>query len=589
MDSSPPKSLRESLRQALRRREAKSSRRRLTVLPQSSVDFSSNDFLSLSTSPAFRGRFLDLLHRAPPLYPFASGGSRLLDGNSTYAEELEKFIAEFHSAPSGLLFNSGFDANVGVFSCIPQPGDLIVYDELIHASAREGMRLSRAGKRVPFSHSSPDSLDEVLQSHIAADPLIRRGSRSVFIAIESIYSMDGDIAPIRDFLRVVDRLLPQGNGYFIVDEAHATGVFGPRGAGVVQSLGVEKRMFIRVHTFGKALASHGAIVLCCPDTRDYLINYARSLIYTTAMGFPFLASIRAAYELLVEGQTEPHQTKLQQLVAYFRDRLAELDAGDSAAFQVDHFPTSPIFSVRSRFPRQLAAACQQKGYVVRAIMAPTVPAGRERVRVCLHAGNTMEEIDGLVDTFKSCSSCYKPTCPGAESCQTLHAISDLVVTYAQPPDPTSPPLDVATPAPTAEIPAEQASVDASHSDSDSDGKINWKNKLAIEATECVFRGVRLSVPPFPFRQRWNEAACHEIGERKNRGRKRKRREYEECDDEEYEYVDNGNFQRMYDTIAAAALATIAAANTTSHPTKRRKKAMKKKQGGGSPGSAGSPA
>ncbi|EAW15673.1 aminotransferase class I/II-fold pyridoxal phosphate-dependent enzyme [Aspergillus fischeri NRRL 181] len=400
MDSSPPKSLRESLRQALLRREAKSSRRRLTVLPQSSVDFSSNDFLSLSTSPVFRERFLELLHQAPPLYPFASGGSRLLDGNSTYAEELENFIAQFHSAPSGLLFNSGFDANVGVFSCVPQPGDLIVYDELIHASAREGMRLSRAGKRVPFSHSSPDSLDEVLQSHIAADPLIQTGSRNVFVAIESIYSMDGDIAPIQDFIRVVDRLLPRGNGYFIVDEAHATGVFGPRGAGVVQGLGVEKRMFIRVHTFGKALASHGAIVLCCPDTRDYLINYARSLIYTTAMGFPFLASIRAAYELLAAGETEQHQTKLQQLVAYFRDRLAELDAWDPAAFQVDHFPTSPIFSARSRFPRQLAAACQQKGFVVRAIMAPTVPAGRERVRVCLHAGNTAEEIDGLVETFK---------------------------------------------------------------------------------------------------------------------------------------------------------------------------------------------
>jgi 8-amino-7-oxononanoate synthase len=323
-----------------------------------------------------------------------------LDGNSIYAEELENFIAGFHNAPSGLLFNSGFDANVGVFSCIPQPGDLIVYDELIHASAREGMRLSRAGKRVPFSHSSPSSLDEVLQSHIAADPLIQTGSRNVFIAIESIYSMDGDIAPIQDFIQVVDRLLPRGNGYFIVDEAHATGVFGPRGEGVVQGLGVEKRMFIRVHTFGKALASHGAIVLCCPDTRDYLINYARSLIYTTAMGFPFLASIRAAYELLAEGETEQHQTKLQQLVAYFRDRLAELDAWDPAAFQVDHFPTSPIFSVRSRFPRQLAAACQQKGFVVRAIMAPTVPAGRERVRVCLHAGNTVEEIDGLVDTFK---------------------------------------------------------------------------------------------------------------------------------------------------------------------------------------------
>ncbi|GAQ03662.1 8-amino-7-oxononanoate synthase [Aspergillus lentulus] len=592
MDSSPPMSLRESLRQALLRREAKSSRRRLTVLPQSSVDFSSNDFLSLSTSPVFRDRFLDLIQQAPPLYPFASGGSRLLDGNSTYAEELENFIADFHSAPSGLLFNSGFDANVGVFSCIPQPGDLIVYDELVHASAREGMRLSRAGKRVPFSHSSPSSLDEVLQSHIAADPLIQTGSRNVFIAIESIYSMDGDVAPIQDFIRVVDRLLPRGNGYFIVDEAHATGVFGPRGAGVIQGLGVEKRMFIRVHTFGKALASHGAIVLCCPDTRDYLINYARSLIYTTAMGFPFLASIRAAYELLAEGETEQHQTKLQQLVAYFRDRLAELDAWDPAAFQVDHFPTSPIFSVRSRFPRQLAAACQQKGFVVRAIMAPTVPAGRERVRVCLHAGNTVEEIDGLVDTFKSCSSCYKPTCPGAESCQTLYEISDLVVAYAQQSEMISPPVNAPTPAPPTQIPTEQAPADAS--DSDNDGKINWKKKLAIEATECVFRGVHLSAPPFPFRQRWDVRARHEIGERKNRGRKRKRREYEEYDDEEYKYFDNEDFQRMYESIAAT-LATVAAAHTSAQPTKRRKKAMKKKKQGrvgndvAGPGAAGSSA
>ncbi|EAW08756.1 aminotransferase class I/II-fold pyridoxal phosphate-dependent enzyme [Aspergillus clavatus NRRL 1] len=399
MDPSP-KSLRDSLRQALHRREAKSSRRRLTVLPQSSVDFSSNDFLSLSTSTIFRERFLELLHQAPPLYPFASGGSRLLDGNSTYAEDLERSIADFHGAPSGLLFNSGFDANVGVFSCIPQPGDLIVFDELIHASAREGMRLSRAGKRTPFSHSCPRSLEEVLRAQIAENPLIQDGSRNVFIAIESIYSMDGDIAPIEDFVGVVDRLLPQRNGYFIVDEAHATGVFGPRGAGIVQALGLEKRMFIRVHTFGKALASHGAIVLCCPDTRDYLVNYARSLIYTTAMGFPFLASIRAAYELLSEGETEQHQHKLQQLIVYLRDRLAEIDALDPALFQVDHFPTSPIFSVRSRYPRQLAAACQGKGFVVRAIMAPTVPAGKERVRLCLHAGNTSEEIDGLIDTFK---------------------------------------------------------------------------------------------------------------------------------------------------------------------------------------------
>lgn len=257
MCDSSPRCLRDSLRQALRQRESRLCRRKLTVLPPSSVDFSSNDFLSLSTAPAFRTRFLDLLQQAPPLYPFASGGSRLLDGNSAYTEELEDFVAAFHNAPSGLLFNSGYDANVGVFSSIPQPGDLIVYDEFIHASAHEGMRLSRAGKRVKFGHSSPGDLETVLQAELSADSRLREGHQNVFIAIESVYSMDGDVAPVGEFVKVVDQLLPHKNGYFIVDEAHATGVFGPRGSGVVQDLGLEDRMFIRTHTFGKALASHG--------------------------------------------------------------------------------------------------------------------------------------------------------------------------------------------------------------------------------------------------------------------------------------------------------------------------------------------
>ncbi|KAL4945115.1 hypothetical protein BDV06DRAFT_55813 [Aspergillus oleicola] len=395
MGDSSPKCLRDSMRQALRQREHKLSRRKLTVLPSSSVDFSSNDFLSLSTLPALRTRFLNHLQNAPPFYSFASGGSRLLDGNSVYAEELENFIAAFHNAPSGLLFNSGYDANVGVFSSVPQPGDLIVYDELIHASTHEGMRLSRAGKRISFSHSSSSDLERVLQSEIVADPQLREGSRNVFIAIESVYSMDGDVAPVAEFVKIVDRLLPRKNGYFIVDEAHATGVFGPRGAGVVQDLGLEDRMFIRTHTFGKALASHGAIVLCCPESRDYLINYARSLIYTTALGFPFLASIRAAYELLVERETEELQLKLRQLITYLRSRLDSLSSGGSA-LEVDHFSNSPIFSLRSRVPRQLASFCQQEGYTVRAIMPPTVPEGKERVRVCLHAANTIQEIDGLI-------------------------------------------------------------------------------------------------------------------------------------------------------------------------------------------------
>ncbi|CAG7943237.1 unnamed protein product [Penicillium olsonii] len=418
--SSPaPMSLVDSFSAALAHREAKSARRRLTVLPRTAVDFSSNDFLSLSTSSAYRERFLALLNNTPPSFPFASGGSRLLDGNSAYAEDLEKFVANFHQAPTALLFNSGYDANVGVLSCVPQPGDVILYDELIHASAHEGMRLSRAGPRKMFAHSSPAGLRKVLVAQMSEDPKIANGSRNVFVVIESIYSMDGDVAPIKEFIAVVDELLPHGNGYFYVDEAHSTGVFGPKGAGVVQELGVQERMFIRVHTFGKALASHGgmsisqglenelmadlniAMVLCGPETREYLINYARSLIYTTALGFPFLASIRATYELLQMGETVSLQRRLQQLISHLRQQLAALRTYESVMFEVDHFPTSPIISLRTSQPRQLASVCQAKGFVVRAIMPPTIPEGKERVRVCLHSGNTEAEIDGLAQTIQS--------------------------------------------------------------------------------------------------------------------------------------------------------------------------------------------
>ena len=147
------------------------------------------------------------------------------------------------------------------------------------------------------------------------------------------------------------------------------------------------------------VANWTAIVLCSPDVRDYLVNYARSLIYTTALGYPFLASIRAAYELLSEGQTEHIRQTLQHRIQLLRLRLAQLNP-NPALFQVDHSPSAPILSLRTPFPRQLAEACQRAGFVVRAIMAPTVPQGQERVRLCVHAGNTVEEVDGLVATIR---------------------------------------------------------------------------------------------------------------------------------------------------------------------------------------------
>lgn len=326
-----PTPLLDTLRRTLDHRQTRSALRKLAITPPTSIDFSSNDFLSLSTSSTLHSLFLHELHPRTPSFQLGSRGSRLLDGNSVYAEELEHSIAAFHHAPTGLLFNSGFDANAGFFACIPQAGDVVIYDEYIHASVHEGMRLSRAGACVPFAHNELAEFERVLQDKVEGDQMIRSGRRNVFVAVESVYSMDGDVAPIQGIVEVVERMLPGGNGLVVVDEAHSTGITGPGGRGVVCGLGLEARVFARLHTFGKALASSGgqsclllhhglqhhyqirkntkssleAIILCSPVTREYLFNYARPLIYTTFMSFPALAAIRVAYDFMMQGSTEP--------------------------------------------------------------------------------------------------------------------------------------------------------------------------------------------------------------------------------------------------------------------------------------------
>lgn len=246
-----------SLQAVLDQRRAANRLRALQLSSPAAADFSSNDFLSLSSHNSIRARYLDNLAAAAHSHPLASGGSRLLDGNSAYAEDLECFLISFHNAPAGRLFNSGYDANVGVYASLPQPGDVILYDELIHASAHDGMRLSRAGKRLAFKHNSVDDLRRILQQVIVTDDLVTVGTRNVFVGVEALYSMEGDFAPIREILDLLDEMLPAGNGHLLVDEAHSTGIFGPKGAGIVQSLGVEDRVLIRLHTFGKAIASNG--------------------------------------------------------------------------------------------------------------------------------------------------------------------------------------------------------------------------------------------------------------------------------------------------------------------------------------------
>lgn len=252
-----PLPLLETYAATLTRRQSHSGRRRLTLTPVSSVDFSSNDFLSLSLSPALRTAYISEFTNASATLPLGSTGSRLLDGNSTYIESLESSIARFHNAPAGLIFNSGYDANSGLFSCMAGKDDVVLYDEYIHASVHEGMRLSRTQRCLAFRHNDVAAFEATLRRLRKDDARIRSGACNIFVAVESVYSMDGDVAPIARMLDIIDALLPERNGHLIVDEAHSTGVFGERGRGVVCSLGVEDRVFARLHTFGKALSCGG--------------------------------------------------------------------------------------------------------------------------------------------------------------------------------------------------------------------------------------------------------------------------------------------------------------------------------------------
>jgi 8-amino-7-oxononanoate synthase len=245
-----PSALEQRLSRLLEKRRAQSKLRNLKPSLPGEVDFSSNDFLSLATKKEFQDDYLALLNEAKT--PIGSTGSRLLDGNSEFAESLERDIASFHGAEAGLLTNSGFDANVSIFAFLPQPGDVIIYDELIHASVHDGMRQCRAKEQVAFRHNDVEDLSRILQQFPASKP-----DRTIFVAVETVYSMEGDLAPLAEIANLLDALLPQGNTHLIVDEAHATGIYGPNGSGRVCELGLEKRVSIRLHTFGKALASNG--------------------------------------------------------------------------------------------------------------------------------------------------------------------------------------------------------------------------------------------------------------------------------------------------------------------------------------------
>lgn len=379
------KSLPETLRQKLLQRADHNALRQL-ALPGRLVDFSSNDYLGFARNEAvFEEVHAFLVARN--LRVNGATGSRLLSGNHSVYPETEEYIARFHQAEAALIFNSGYDANVGFFSSVPQRHDIILYDELSHASIRDGIQMSLA-RSFKFKHNDLVDLENLLNKHNQTTD--NRQPATIFIITESVFSMDGDSPDLKKMVQLAEK----HNAYLVVDEAHALGVLGENGEGLVQQLKLQDKVFARIMTFGKALGCHGAAVLGSEPLRSYLINFARSFIYTTGLSPHSVATILVAYQHLAKSQQE--REKLFQNIAFFKQYLPS---------SVSHLPSaSTIQSViipGNERVKSIAQHLQQNGFEVKPILSPTVPEGQERLRFCLHSFNTETQIEQVLAILKS--------------------------------------------------------------------------------------------------------------------------------------------------------------------------------------------
>lgn len=338
----------------------------LRVLPDYSdcqIDFVSNDYLGLGQ-----------IKLSLPEFDTHSGmGSRLIAGNSHAAQDCETFLADFYDAESALVFNSGYTTNLGFFSTVPKKDEVVLYDELVHASIRDGLRLSPASAYA-FKHNDWSDLES---------KLVRNQDKTIFVVIEACYSMHGDFADLESIFTLAEQYQCQ----IIVDEAHSIGVCGDQGKGLSFAFAQHPQLLARIITFGKALGAHGAAVLCNAEVKSYLIHACRAFIYTTALPPEQYARIQAAVQHCAAMDQE--REALQVICKYF---------GERTNTHQRHIQTILITDIE-RIKKIVERAKQHK-IALKGVWSPTVPPGQERLRISLHSSNTTQEIDALLALLK---------------------------------------------------------------------------------------------------------------------------------------------------------------------------------------------
>jgi 8-amino-7-oxononanoate synthase len=342
---------------------------RVKVQGREVIQFSSNNYLGLASHPRLKEKVIKIVGE----YGCGSGASRLVSGNLNLHEQLEEKLARFKNTSSALVFNSGYMANLGVITSLMQEGDVIFSDELNHASIIDACRMSRA-EVVIFRHRDAESLEGLMKT--------KKRCRKLIVT-DGIFSMEGDIAPLPDLARIAE----QYSALLMVDDAHAIGVLGKRGSGTAEHFGLDGRVDIQMGTLSKALGGFGAYIAGDDELRDYLINTARSFIFTTALPAAVLASSIAALEVIEENPGL--RERLWENVRSFKPRVQAL------GFQITgtETPIIPVIIGDPHLTVQMANMLFEEGVWIQSIRPPAVPEGTSRLRIALMATHTREELE----------------------------------------------------------------------------------------------------------------------------------------------------------------------------------------------------